>query len=244
MITTRAFILRSVDYGEADRILTLYTRDLGRVSAMARSARRSRKRFGGALEPFAEFEAVLMPPRIGTLRRISEATLVNAHPGLCADYGRLDSASRMVLMLRDATHDEEADPEIFDLLVCALSLLEEKSPDRPETVVLAFGLKLMARCGFSFSADGCVACGAVVPRGRSAFFDPVRGGLVCTACGGGPILLDAAAVLGFQQLSARPMGAFGDGAFSEETTSIMTRTFESFLKCHLPGADSRKIRSR
>src|ERR671914_2494782 len=92
-VKTEGIVLRSLRYGEADRILHLYTPDRGRVSAIAKGVRRARSRFGGRLEPFFRLNLVLYEGR-SELLTVTSAETIAAHPRLREAAGALDGAAR------------------------------------------------------------------------------------------------------------------------------------------------------
>ncbi len=189
--TTRAFILRTVDYRDSDRIMTLLTQEAGKVSAIAKGARSSRRRFGGALEPFSLLEVSLLPGRgRDRLAVLSEATTVRANQGISTSLERMGSAAFITELIREITVEGQPDRRTFQLLSESLELLSTESVlVRP--VTLSSALRVLALGGFSLSATACNACAQPVPAGKKAYFDPGRGGVICTPCGGGPILLEA-----------------------------------------------------
>src|SRR3954470_563052 len=93
-VKTQAVVLRSIRYGEADRIVHLYTPDRGRVGAIAKGARRPRSRFGGRLEPFFRLDLMLHEGR-GELLTVTAADTVSGSPRLRADGRALDAAARV-----------------------------------------------------------------------------------------------------------------------------------------------------
>src|SRR6185295_7450488 len=92
-VKTQAVVLRSIRYGEADRIVHLYTPMRGRVGAIAKGARRARSRFGGRLEPFFRLDLVLYEGR-GDMLTVTSAETAAAHPRLREHAGALDGAAR------------------------------------------------------------------------------------------------------------------------------------------------------
>ena len=107
---TRAFLLRSVDYGESDRVLTLLSEERGKIAAIARGARSSRKRFGGALEPFALLEVSLARGR-GSLPRLAEASLLRAYAGLSRSLGRVGAAGFALELSGEVLPEHQLDDE-------------------------------------------------------------------------------------------------------------------------------------
>ena len=144
-------MLRSMRYGEADRILHLYTPDRGRVSAIAKGVRRARSRFGGRLEPFFRLHIELHEGR-SELLTVTGAQTVDGHSRLRGDARALDAAARACDAVGRLFETSEPHPGVFNLLCRKLSLLDEQAAgsrpraDRP-------------RC------DACVSPQAAARRG-------------------------------------------------------------------------------
>jgi DNA repair protein RecO (recombination protein O) len=229
---TRAFLLRSVDYGESDRVLTLLTEHRGRIAAIARGARRSQKRFGGALEPFALLEVALARGR-GELWRLTEATLVEAHPGLSRDLARIGAAAFVLELVRELAPEDQPEPGLFRSIEEVLGLLA--SAEGTAVAALAFGaaLRVLALAGIAVSVTACTACGKPVPAGRKVLFDPRRGGVVCSACGGGPIALSAVALALLVQLERTLLADLARVAPPDPIVDEVDRTLTAFLEQRL-----------
>src|SRR5215212_11883959 len=123
-VKTQAVVLRSIRYGEADRIVHLYTPHRGRVGAIAKGVRRSRSRFGGRLEPFFRLDLVLHEGR-GELLTVTSATTVDGYPRLRSSGPALTAGARAcdaVLRLLDAA---EPNPPAYNLLCRYLALLDD-----------------------------------------------------------------------------------------------------------------------
>ncbi len=223
---TRAFILRTVDYRDSDRILTLLTRDLGKISAIARWARSSRKRFGGALEPFSLLEVSLSAGRgHDKMFLLTEALLVDSHPGLATDLDRIGSAALVTELVRELTPENDPDPRMFDFLREFMSLVSAPKTVSVKGLALCAVLRVLAFCGVAVGIGRCTACGTPVPQDKKAYFDPRRGGIVCTPCGGGPILLCAGAATALTLMEKRDLDTistmtFDDTVFNEIYSAI------------------------
>jgi len=183
---TEAYLLRSVDYRDADRILTLLTRDHGRVSALARSARRSRKRFGGSLEPFHLLRVGIRFGR-GDLATLEDSTVVRDFPGVLKKLDRIRAAGRAFELLRKLLPESASEDRVFDAATRFLEVLAES--DDPEQVELELLARTLALVGFAPELEVCAISGVRCPEGQAALFDPERGGIVSRAHGGGPFLL-------------------------------------------------------
>src|SRR3954463_2958982 len=123
-LKTDAIVLRSIRYGEADRVLHLYTPGRGRVGAIGKGERRADSRFGGPLEPFFHLRLVLHEGR-GDLLTVTSAETVAPHARLRTDAAALDSAARACDAVGRLFETDEPHPEVFHLLCNELGLLEE-----------------------------------------------------------------------------------------------------------------------
>ncbi len=186
---TPAVLLRSVVYGEADRIVTLLTERHGKVSLVARGARKSARRFAGALEPYALIEAALALGR-GELGRLAEARVLRAFPSILTSLERMSVAAAGLELVREAIPDREPDARLLPLLERFFELVAEAPPC--DELRVAFALRLLALAGLGPNLDSCGRCGRGAPQGKAALFDPALGSVVCRACGGGRVLLTGA----------------------------------------------------
>ena len=189
-------LLRSVDYGESDRIVTLLTTTVGKVSAIARSARRSKRRFGGALQPYVLMRATLRKGR-GELAHLNRVEVVHAYMGILSDLERIDVAGAALRFVREVIEDNHPDPRAFSAVTDLLEALEAGGD--PHTLAAAFRVRMFAVLGHAPSIEACFRCGKRAESGRAASFEPRAGAIVCTDCGGGPVKLSGQAREHLQQ---------------------------------------------
>jgi DNA repair protein RecO (recombination protein O) len=177
-LKTEAIVLRSIRYGEADRILHLYTPHLGRIGAIAKGVRRARSRFGARLEPFFHVRLVLHEGR-GELHTVTSADTIAAHGSLRERASTIDAAARACDALARLFETSEPHPEVFRLLANELALLSlDPAHGRPANG-LAFRLKLLLAAGIMPQLASCAGCGGSEEvRGFSA----AAGGVVCGSC--------------------------------------------------------------
>jgi DNA repair protein RecO (recombination protein O) len=185
-VKTEAVVLRSMRYGEADRILHLYTPHRGRVGAIAKGVRRARSRFGGRLEPFFRLEIELHEGR-GELLTVTGAQTVDAHARLRSSARALDGAARACDAVGRLFETSEPHPGVFNLLCRQLALLDERAGDAGSSTVarggaLAFRLKLLVAAGLSPQLGACANCGE---QDHLVGFSGAAGGVVCAACEAG-----------------------------------------------------------
>ncbi|HEX4355150.1 MAG TPA: DNA repair protein RecO [Polyangiales bacterium] len=183
-----ALVLRSVDYRDADRIVTLLTRRHGKLSALARSARNSKRRFAGALEGFALLDIEVA---IGNseLAHLQSARVTRVFSNLLADLSRLTAAGALLRLARELIPERVPDDEIFDALLASLEAFDRIDlPVAPLQICLE--LQLLALTGFAPLLSACGRCGKRAEQGRAADFDPRRGSLICQACGGASLRLN------------------------------------------------------
>ena len=187
---TDALLLRSVDYRDADRIVTLFTRDAGKLSAVARGARGSKRRFGGALEPYAVIRVELDGPR-GDLYTLKRAEPTRVFPGILAELERMDGAGAALALVREAHAQQVVDEALFLTCLQYLTVVDHEG-DPQRGLLLGFAMRVLALVGLSPRLETCGRSGEPVPRERSAYFDPALGAVVSRRFGGGPFLLSAA----------------------------------------------------
>jgi DNA repair protein RecO (recombination protein O) len=200
---TEAVVLRSIRFGEADRILHLYSSRRGRIGAIAKGSRRPRSRFGGRLEPFFRLDLVLHEGR-GELATVTSAATVEGYRRLREGAATLGAAARAcdaVLRLLDAA---EPNPPAYRLLCRYLGLLD--GPTRPRAAgletALAFRLKLALAAGFVPELGSCARCGEAE---HLTGFSGAAGGIVCSSCEGGGFELAAEAHSFMVEALARPL---------------------------------------
>lgn len=169
-------VLRTHKLGEADRIVTLLTRDHGKIRAVAKGVRRTGSKFGSRLEPFMVADVQLYEGR--ALDTIQQAeTLGSYGADIAGEYERYTAANVMV-ETADRLTDAEKAPQQYLLLVGALrSLARGEHP--PMLTLDSYLLRALSIAGWALSIDSCARCGA---PGVHTSFVVQLGGLVCAAC--------------------------------------------------------------
>ncbi|WP_437488426.1 DNA repair protein RecO [Sorangium sp. So ce1014] len=187
-LRTEALLVRRVPFGEADLLVGLFTEQGGLLSATARGARRSTKRFP-ALEPMHLLRVTLEIRPGAELAQLTEAGIERPRLRLAGDLGRLEVAGRALRWVREIAPPHTAERAAWHELNQLLDRLDEVSPAPPQALLAETGLRLLTAFGWGLELAQCVRCGRACDATQSARVDPARGGLVCRACGGGPLLL-------------------------------------------------------
>lgn len=176
-----AVVLRHTDWGEADRLLTLYTRDQGIVRALAKGARKVTSRKAGHLQPFTHITVQLAKGR--DLLIVTQVETVNAFLPLHDDLVKTGYAAYVVeLLLRFSYEEEGADPSIFRLLVDTLDRIEKEEDAWMATRY--YEVRLLDAVGFRPQLFECVNCGREI-MAEDQFFSFISGGVICPRCGEG-----------------------------------------------------------
>ena len=203
-LKTEAVVLRSIRYGEADRILHLYSKTRGRIGAIAKGARKPKSRFGGRLEPFFRLDLVLHEGR-GELLTVTSASTADGYPRLRASGPALNAGARAcdaVLRLLDSN---EPNRPAYNLLAHELALLDADPEAAVRSQALAFRMKLLLASGFAPELAACASCGE---REHLGAFSAAAGGIVCPGCEAGSFPLGEEAHSFLVDALARPLAEY------------------------------------
>lgn len=175
-----ALTLRVVDYSETSQIATFFSRERGKMAAIAKGAKRKGSRFSGAIEPLTLVEIVCVKRRdSASLHTLTELDVRDTFRGARQDLPRLYAATYAIEMLREVAPEDAPEPALFDLASAALARFA--GPEFGPIDVLGFEARALSLSGLFPSLEGCVECGAVCD-GPSRLFSAARGGVLCAAC--------------------------------------------------------------
>ena len=230
---TEAIVLRSMRFSEADRILHLYTRERGRIGAIAKGIRKTKSRFGARLEPLSHVELVLHRGR-GELQTVTAAQLVRSHRASREDYYRFSVGMIGAEAMLRLFSEEEANERAFVALTRFLDLLDEAphAADRPalDPLGLAFQLKLLWLAGYLPHVSACAECGA--EEDPLVGYSTRAGGAVCARCAPATEALALApdGIAGIESLLARPLADAARLGLSEraqrDALRVVTASYE------------------
>lgn len=181
LLVTDALVLHSFDYLESSRILRLATRELGVQSVLARGARRSQRRYGSALDLFAEGTAELHTKAGRDMHTLSGFDVQRGRPALALELDRFTAASAVAeLALRFTQHDPH--PALYDTIVHALDRIADAAPGAAAGAALAAAWQIVAELGFTPALDRCSVCHEGLAATAHAVFSHPAGGVLCDRC--------------------------------------------------------------
>ena len=174
---SEAIVLKRSDFGEADRLLTLYTRDFGKIRAIAKGARKPQSRKTGHVELFMRTQFLFAEGR--DISVITQAEMVEAYPALRNDLVRMTYVSYAIELLDKFTVEEDRQSPIYDLLVQALDWFA--GTENVMTAARFYELQLLSLTGFRPQLFRCVSCGEPIQE-QDQWFSGELGGLLCPNC--------------------------------------------------------------
>ena len=178
---TEAIVLRVIDYGESDRIVTFCTADFGKIRGIAKGARRSRKRFANALEPFSCSRIQFSRRSPDSLALIEGCDVLSHFPAIRADLEKTLAASYLIDLTDQFTPEDKKSAATFLLLQDFLRCLEETATT--DALLRFFEIRILKVSGYDPVLGHCLRCKAPVGPQASYRFDAAKGGLTCSLCG-------------------------------------------------------------
>lgn len=174
---TEAVILRRTDFGEADRLLTLYSRDFGKIRAIAKGVRKPQARKTGHVELYMRTNFLIAKGK--SIDIITQAEMIEAYPGLRQDLVRTTYAAYAAELIDSLTAEEDSDQNKYDLLSSALGWMAEEE----DLLLVAryFELRLLSYAGLQPQLFRCVSCGSDISE-QDQYFSSDLGGIVDPAC--------------------------------------------------------------
>lgn len=236
-VTADAVVLRASPFGESDLVVHLLVRGHGRVGAFARGARKSTRRFGGGLEPFCVLSVEYAERRSAALVDLRGASLVTPHAALRADLLRLAHAGYATELVRELSHEHQANDRMYELLVGYYDALSAAGAS--SLLLRAFEVQAMEAAGLSPALNACVRCSADPTRDPASGFDPRAGGVVCGRCRRGDVALGPGALALLRALQRGGVAAAAKADASDLPLEPARRAMASFLAQHL----QRELRS-
>jgi DNA repair protein RecO (recombination protein O) len=241
LLQTDALVLHVADYLESSRLLRLLTREAGVQSVVARGARSSKKRFGSAVDLFAEGQAQIQTKQGRDLHSLNSFDVTRARTGLATDLARFTAASALSEVVLRLVHEESA-PTVYDLVVRGLDQLVVVPPERIVADTVGLLWRILAEVGFRPTVDRCAECQADVPVALPARFVAAAGGTLCASCvrlaPGGRLLPSEARDTLRSWIEGDPDQT---APIDDSAARAHQRLLREFLTVHLPDARELKV---
>lgn len=234
IIRTEAIVLRSIDYGETSQIVTLFTRQKGKLAVMAKGARRTKSRFGSSLQPMSYIQVVFYYKGSRGIQTLSESSHVRPFHGIMRSLEGLSYGLRIVELVYALLQEEEQNPIVFNLLIEVLERLN-RSGTRLENLFHYYQLRLAAVLGFAPNIDreaveqitgsgGVIALdtGSILPT------DPGDAAGVCRA--------SRQALRAFAVIARTDLETVMRMRIDARTLAELSRLIEDFLRYHVEDA--------
>lgn len=242
---TQAVLLRSYDFGESDRIVHLLTRDSGRISAIAKGARRSVKRFPGTLDLFNHLHVQIDRGRRGGMARLEQASLLSPFLPLRRHPGRFGLGCYLIEVLDRMAPEGgvQADARrLFEFCISVLEALQRVVPDARLRVLLE--LRALAALGLCPELRHCVRCGGMPQGSERVGFHIAEGGAVCSACAGdvqGLLRIHLGTLRVLEQSLHFDLARLDRLALGRSSLAEASRLVERFQRFHV-GIDLKSVR--
>jgi DNA repair protein RecO (recombination protein O) len=239
---TDAVILKAMKYRETSKIVTLYTRQFGKISAVAKGARGVKSKFGAALEPMSYVSVVLYRKENRALQYITQCDIIKPFLDLFNKIEKMSVGMCVVELMDAVMHNEEENPPMFRLLVETLDAVDS-SRKNVQNLFLFFEIHLASLLGFKPNFANCIMCGerlsAEAASDFSVVIDLSQGGGICANCARGDsdrstkVTLQAFRVL--ERLSRCRVDAVTNISLSDALRSEIADTLHQYLKYHVEG---------
>jgi len=234
-------------YGESSKIVTFYTRRFGKLSAIARGARRSASKYGSALEPMSHNSIVVYKKEERTLQTLSQCDAINSFRHLCEDIQKMSIGISIIELITRIAHEEEENAPLFALLVDALDTLDSATKNL-QNVFYSFDIRFLKISGFQPSFGECAGCSAPLAGdnfvGEEVQFHIGKGGPLCRSCAGitgRKIALPRKALEALEGLSAsRSLRASLDIDMDKRLRKDIETFLASYLRYHVSGMSDLK----
>ena len=180
ILKTEAVVLSKLNYGDTSLVVSLFTKKLGRISAILKGARSPKSRIGMKVDPLNYIEVVFYNKSTRDLQIISSADIVEYYPGIKEELDKLKYAHSVIELVKKLTPEHEQNARLFNGIVKILSLLES-SEEPPNLVFARFFLFFLAEMGYEVQLDKCISCGKTDLGGQQLSYN-FSSGLLCEKC--------------------------------------------------------------
>ncbi len=179
----KGIIIKKMDYAEADRILTIFTANMGKIRAIAKGVRRTSSKMGGHLEIFNVVDLMLAEGK--NLATVTSVKTLNNFTNICGSLSKTCKGYYLIEILDKLTPDEYKDTRVFDLCVQTFQLLNKPSSENDlseNLLIQASKFKLLKLLGFAPRLDRCLNCNSEIKVAAEYYFSNAFSGVVCDKC--------------------------------------------------------------
>ncbi|WP_150266359.1 DNA repair protein RecO [Paenibacillus tepidiphilus] len=225
-------VLRNMDYGEGNAIITLCTENAGKVGVLVRGAKKVRSRHAALIQPFTVGEFVFFRNN-GGLGTLNAGEITQSHHALRGDLYLAAYASYACELLDRVLHDEETGSFWYRQLSACLNALEDGK--EPGVIINVFEMKILQAAGYGPQLDTCIACGQERPD-EQLRISPRLGGVLCRACShNDPPALEVSprALKLLRLFAAVDLTRLGNVSVKEETQAELKKIMRSFVDMQL-----------
>lgn len=227
-----AIVLRTVPFGESDLIVSLLVERVGRVGAFARGARRSSKRFAGAIEPFCVLAVEYVERPRSDLADLRSTAMVTSNTALRTDLASLAHAGYATELVRELARENEGNDALYRLLVRYFELLKAHAPS--SVLLRAFELEALGGAGLAPSLHVCRRCGVNPERDVGSALDVRAGGVACARCNKAGAPLGPAPLALLRALQAKGVEAAARAQDAELPLERVRGAMRAFIEHHVP----------
>ena len=181
IIKTKAIVLRSWRMGETSKRVVFFTEEHGKLTAVAKGARKPNSKFGGSLELMNEVDALLYVRADRDLQTLSECALDRSFPRIVGNFERLSFGSAACELVDRLVIDSEPNKQLYRCISGVLGALAEVSASQIEPIFWYYQLRVCQALGYKPELRHCVSCGGSA-NGPNQCVSTALGGIVCKAC--------------------------------------------------------------
>ena len=239
---TAAIVLRTMNYGESDRIVTFFTCDYGKLKGIAKGAKNSRKRFVNTLDPFSHSQLLFSPRGPDALAFLESCDMVNHYGNIRSHLEKTVFASHLVELVDAFTPEGKKNADLFNLLRDFLELMERT--ETPDSLARFFEIRLLKHMGYDPVLDRCIHCQAPISSAQDYRFHPVAGGIKCGTCSPGdhtPLSVSTGTVRTLLLAKDMPVEKLGRIILSRQAAMESRRLLGHFIT-HILGKELKSLK--
>ncbi|MBM3262284.1 MAG: DNA repair protein RecO [candidate division Zixibacteria bacterium] len=240
---TDAIVLNRTLMGDSSLLVTLYTRDFGKIKTVARGARKANSKSGPALQPFMIVSATFRRKEHQELQTLNQADVLTVFRRLSEDLTRMAYASAVTELVNRLVIGEEPSHDLFELIRHTLHALNTQPPEAGEAIFWRFQLRFAASFGYAIQFVRCTGCARELEE-TNPHFSPALGGVLCERCvtqDAGAFLVTPGAVKLLNGVAAMPVDLLSRLKPSRTARQEIVRVIRSFFLYHLE--DARELKA-